>query len=59
MGDQIFQLKMTWSVILIVFKSGDKLFQRGPKISSKIGLGVHFLGGPNISPQTHLQKGFP
>ena len=40
---------MTWSVMLIAFKKGDKIFQRGPKISSKSGPGVHFLGGPNIS----------
>jgi len=42
-------LKMTWSVILwYLLKGWDKIFQRGLKISSRSGPGVHFLGGPNI-----------
>ena len=31
--------------MLIAFKWGDKIFQRGLKISSKSGLGVHFYRG--------------
>jgi len=31
--------------VVINFVRGDKIFQRGPNISSKSGPGVHFLGG--------------
>ena len=48
--------KMMQCVMLAAFLEGDKIFQRGPNISSKSGPGVQFLGGPNISLQAYARN---